>query len=107
MQPPCCRELRGLARALSLLSEIVTLASQAAANNAGNARIYVNFGGNECALRAMRAGEQGFRVKEQSAVSLNSENLGEQIIVETKKVLVVCERWFGEVCKCLRMFLNI
>ena len=39
--------------------------------------------------------------KEQSEVSLNLENLRGRIIVETEKVLVVCESCFGEVCKCL------
>ena len=83
------------------MSEIVALASQAAAYDVRDARMSVSFGGKECALCAMRAGEYIFREKEQSVVSLNLENSRGQIIVETEKVLVVCERCFGEVCKCL------
>ena len=39
------------------LSEIVALASQAAAYDAHDMHMYVSFGGNKCALRAMHAGE--------------------------------------------------
>ena len=39
------------------VSEIVALASQAAVYDARDARMQVSFGGNECALRAIRAGK--------------------------------------------------
>ena len=89
------------------MSELVALASQITVYHARNACMYVSFGRNECVLRTMRAGKEGFHEKEQSVVSLNLENLWGQIIMETEKVLVVCERGLGEVCKCLGMFVNI
>ena len=67
----------------------------------------MSVGGNKCALRAMHAGEQDFHEEEQSVVRLNLGNLRGRVIVETKKVLVMCESCFGEVCKCFRMFANI
>ena len=51
----------------------------------------------------MRARNKVF-VKE---LNLNLETLQGQIILETKKVLVMCERCFEEVCECLEIFVNI
>ena len=60
-----------------------------------------------CTTRAIRAGNKGFGENKRSDVSLNLKNLRGQIIIQTKKVLMMCKIFSGEVCKCLRRFAGI